>query len=257
MKNPPQCCETCSLYFRQGFFCSVLPRDALVALSCKSQPRRFRAGDSISGEMLSARPILGIAKGIVGVKRVQRNGNGSIAAFFVAGDIVDLRGAPERMLTEIVALSKTELCQLSSAQFDKILSTCARAREIAWKSLQSQTFRVIEHAAEMSKKRAPERLAWFICEFRGMHQIDPGAGADPFFRIPFRQIDLADYLGLQPETVSRGFRSLELHGAIRVLRGKLIEILDQDILAAIASGSRDLDNPSVREQQHFRILRAV
>ncbi len=255
MAEIPEGCSRCALFFRTNFFCSVLRPNLLSELSERSSHRVLKAKEYVSWDMLEARPVFGIAEGILGVRRIQQDGRGTIAAFFVPGDIVDLRGAPERLQSDLTALTRTEVCHLSPAVFDKILSNCDEAREIAWKSLQSQSFRLIEQTAELPKKRAAEKLAWFICEFRRFHGIDGVNGAQgPLFRVPFKNVDLADYLGIQPETISRSFRCLESKGAIRLLRSNLVEILDQKLLLAIASRDPAGVAP-LREARSFRILR--
>jgi len=201
-------------------------------------------------------PVIGIADGIIGVKRIQSDGRGSIAAFFVAGDIVDFRGAPEQMSSDLTALTNAEICHLSPVEFDKIMETCGEARQIAWNSLKSQNFRGMEYAAELPMKRAPERLAWFICEFRHLHGRDGTQPQGPIFRLPFRQVDIADYLGIQPETISRSLRNLEDQGAIRVLKAKMIEIIDPELLMAIASRSHN-PTPKRKSPAEFRVLRAI
>lgn len=234
MAEIPEGCSRCALFFRTNFFCSVLRPDLLSELSERSSHRVLKAKEYVSWDMLEARPVFGIAEGILGVRRIQQDGRGTIAAFFVPGDIVDLRGAPERLQSDLTALTRTEVCHLSPAVFDKILSDCDEAREIAWKSLQSQSFRLIEQTAELPKKRAAEKLAWFICEFRRFHGIDGVNGAQ--------------------ETISRSFRCLESKGAIRLLRSNLVEILDQELLLAIASRDPAGAAP-LREAGSFRILR--
>jgi len=200
-------------------------------------------------------PVIGICEGIVGVRRIHPDGRGTIAAFFVDGDIVDLRGAPENVRAGLSALTETKVCYLSPGAFDEIMSSNPDARTIAWKSLQSQSFRVIEHSAELAKKQAMEKIAWFIAEFRSLHKFDGVNGQSRFFRMPFRHVDLADYLGLQPETVSRGFRSLRDKEIIRMLPDAMIEITDQDRLFAMAYGTTT-SGPARQTDAEIRVLRA-
>jgi len=254
MSEIPKSCAGCALYCRDGFFCSVLSDEALAALAKESTLRNLRTGETVMESALNRWPVIGIADGIIGAKRVQSDGRGSIAAFFVPGDIVDLRGAPERLRSELTALTTTEICHLSPEVFDRILASCPEARDIAWNSLKSQNFRGMEYAAELPMKRAPERLAWFICEFRHLHGEGPEQG--PLFRLPFRQVDIADYLGIQPETISRSLRSLEELGAIHVRKAKLIEIIDQELLKSIASRSHGHVGHG-RDGHEFRVLRAI
>jgi len=236
MTKIPQRCGQCGMYNRPGRFCSVLPLAHLTDLASSSSGRVLQAKQTIAPSLVDEEPVLLITDGIVGVRRIDAEGRGTIAAFFVSGDVVDLRGAPSSMRSNLCALSETRLCAIPRERFEDIIAACTSAREIAWQSLQSQSYRVIEHSAGLSKKRAVEKLAWFICEFRQLHENGDRSHSGPVFRIPFKSIDLAEYLGIQPETISRSFRNLEKTGAVSILRSNLIHILDPDRLVAIASG---------------------
>jgi len=252
---PPQC-QFCALHQHNGFFCSVLNDSEINRLSAHSRPTRLKRGEPVRAAMIESWPVIGICEGIIGVRRVHPDGRGTIAAFFIDGDIVDLRGAPENMADGQSALTETAICHLSPGAFDEILSTNPDARMIAWKSLQAQSFRVIEHSAELAKKQAMEKIAWFIAEFRSLHRVDGTKGSTRFFRMPFRHVDLADYLGLQPETISRGFRSLRDRKVIRMLPDSMIEIVDPDALFAMAYGPEGARATSGQDPASLRVLKA-
>ncbi len=256
MPSVPKKCNGCSLFRRQGFFCSALCSEELAKLAGHSRTKTLKRGQFVNPKDSGLWPIIGIADGIIGVRRIQADGRGTIAAFFLSGDIVDLRGAPKAMYTGLCALSDTDVCHLSPGVFDEILGANPDARKIAWGSLQLQTFRLVEHSAELAKRQAVEKIAWFISEFRALHRIDGGNANSVSFRMPFRQIDLADYLGMQPETVSRALRILRARGIIRPGPRSVIEILDPEALDQIAL-SGDVPPAPLPEEQEFRVLQAI
>lgn len=254
MGTIPTACAKCPLHTRAGYFCSVLSADELEHLSSVSTRQAIQPGDSLTETFLDSWPVFGIADGVLGVRRHDADGRATIAAFLVPGDIVDLRGAPSEMLSSLSALTEVRVCYLEPRAFEAVLEKNAAARKIAWTSLQQQSFRMIEQTAALSKKRASEKLAWFICTFRHMHgrDIQVSQSAE-VFRNPFRNIDLADYLGIRPETVSRAFRSLEEAGAIKVHRSNLIQVIDRNLLLVLASAS-SLSADSPAEFDNIRVL---
>jgi len=52
--------------------------------------------------------------------------------------------------------------------------------------------------------------------------------------LPMSRQDIADYLGLTIETVSRTFTKLERHGAIEIIQGG-VSLLDQARVEALAA----------------------
>ena len=57
--------------------------------------------------------------------------------------------------------------------------------------------------------------------------------------LPMSRLDIADYLGLTKETVSRVLALLKNKRAIRLAALTRIEILDREALEAIAAGMTD------------------
>ena len=111
-----------------------------------------------------------------------------------------------------------------------------RARTVAWKGLSGQAYRALSHASDLAKKQALEKLASFVFECRRRQK-----GLDrKHVEIPIRRRDLAEYLGMQPETVSRCFRDLEERAIIKVSDLSVIRILDLPALRRIANGDRVL-----------------
>jgi len=230
----------CAALCTTGSLCKPLKDAELRAVVTESHRMTMARGDVMAADIVAHFPILCIAAGILAVRHTQANGNATIAAFFSAGDIIDLRGAPPDMLTSLTALASTRLCHIGAPLFDKILTANPDAQKIAWRSLRQQAHRVMTQRAEMSKKTSVERLAWFIAEFFFHPAGEParkisGAGARTV-RMPFRQCDLAEFLGQQPETISRGFRQLGAAGILHHEGRSLIRITDPEQLDRLAYG---------------------
>ena len=85
------------------------------------------------------------------------------------------------------------------------------------------------------RKTAEERVASF---FLGMlARADKASGAEErMIDLPMGRSDIADYLGLTKETVSRVLALLKNKRAVRLDALNRIEVLDREALIAIAEG---------------------
>jgi CRP/FNR family transcriptional regulator, anaerobic regulatory protein len=236
MTPAPEECRTCTLFFRSGYFCAQLGSDELRALNKCSRTLTFKRGQTLDGLMLRTWPILAISSGVVAIKHLLDDGRSTIAAFFMEGDIIDLRRRSKRMRGSLIALTKTELCRLSPEVFENIIAINPDARRIAWGNLREQTIRSMDHSVDLGKKQVLEKLASFVFECR---QRQPnGSSPGLIVSIPLRRCDVAEYLGLQPETVSRGFRELEARNIVRFKSTSVLEIMRLPDLKRIASGGQ-------------------
>lgn len=233
--EPPEKCKLCSLFYDSGNFCAKLSPDELFELNAQSQTATFKRGETIHDQDLGRWPILAISSGVLSLQHLLHDGRKTIAAFFMRGDIIDLRNSSNRKLGSLIALSKVELCKLSPAVFEKIVIANPTARTLVWGNLRDQAFRAINHSSDLAKKQALEKLASFIfeCWHRQTIQFQKNK-----VEIPIRRRELAEYLGMQPETVSRCFKDLEEKEIIRVTDLSIIQLLSVPALRRIANGDR-------------------
>jgi len=144
-------------------------------------------------------------------------------------------GEPEIVFaTETDTLS--DLARTYGLGYDEIIAANPDAQRIAWENLREQINRALDHSADLGKKQALEKLASFIfeCQYRQAGNKAPGKTV----KIPIRRCDMAEYLGLQPETVSRGFRELQDRKIINFRNSSDIEITRLPSLKRIANGGQ-------------------
>lgn len=252
MKTKPiDKCQRCSIYTEAGGFCGHLTDTELAELNNQSRTATLKRGKSINSEELLMWPIIAISSGVISLQHLLEDGRKTIASLFLPGDIIDMRGISTRNRGHLIALCKTEICRLSPTVFETVIVTNPNAHRIAWSNLRNQTYRAIDHAADLAKKQALEKLASFVFECRSRQ-----ASGKPknLVYIPVRRIDLAEYLGMQPETVSRSFREMENRGIIAFQDISNIEILNVPTLRRIANGDKNTDNLRHTNKDHFKVL---
>jgi CRP-like cAMP-binding protein len=236
MRAPPMNCLTCSMFFKSGNLCARLDGEELCKLNKHSRALTLKRGEALSDSMLKAWPVLAISGGVLGIKHLLDDGRRTIAAFFMEGDIIDLRRRSNRVRGSLVALTKVEICRLCSNAFEEIIASNPEAQRIAWENLREQASRAMDHSADLGKKQVLEKLASFIfeCHYRQAGDKSPNQTV----KIPIRRCDLAEYMGLQPETVSRGFSELRDERIINFRNSSDIEIKCLPSLKRIANGGQ-------------------
>ncbi len=230
-------CKSCALYSDSKLFCASLSGNELCDLSDHSRTLSMKRGDTLEGDALSHWPIVAIDDGVVSIQHLLQDGRKTIAALFMRGDILDLRNISNRNRGALVALGKVNICRMAPKVFAQIMAENPNSQKIVWENLRDQAFRAIDHSADIAKKQALEKLASFVLECRNRQEI---TGNTEVIDIPVRRVDLAEYLGMQPETVSRGFKDLENRGVLDVISLKAVKIKNLQFLRRIADGDKDV-----------------
>ena len=248
----PLKCKQCSMYFESDSFCSKLSPSELITLNRESRSATLKRGCAFSDESLAEWPIVAVDTGVLSLQHIMQDGRKTIAALFMRGDIIDLRSISDRKRGTLIALGKARVCRLSPVIFERIVKKNPEAHQVIWDNLREQTFRAIDHSVDLAKKQALEKLASFIFECR--HHEGANDKNSSVVSIPIRRLDLAEYIGMQPETVSRCFRELETKGIIELETLTTIVIKNIPALRRIANGDRSVEETIKIENPGMKIL---
>jgi CRP/FNR family transcriptional regulator, anaerobic regulatory protein len=169
------------------------------------------------------------------------DGEEQVLGFHLPGEIVGLDALSAGVhRCEAVALSTARICTVPFAELTSIAGRVP--------ALQQQLLRVIgraqnqdrDHLELMFRRQAHERLAAFLQDL--LERLPPQGAAFPVLSLPMSRDDVARYLGLAQETVSRAFGRLQEDGIVVVV-GRRIEIRDPSELARLAHPDRLDDTP--------------
>jgi CRP/FNR family transcriptional regulator len=189
--------------------------------------RLFRLGDPLTAVFIARE---GAFKSV----SISEDGEEQVLGFHLPGELIglDALGSGEHRC-EGVALTAANVCEVPYDQLAKI------AAQIP--SLQQQLLRVIgqsvgrdhDHLGILVRRQANERIALFLHSL-GERYRNIGH-SDRQFQLPMSREDIARFLGLALETVSRTFTRLQDDGIIAVT-GRRIEILQPAELLRLAHG---------------------
>ena len=167
----------------------------------------FAGNMEIYGENESAEYLYKVVSGIVRTYKVLNDGRRQIGSFYLPGDIFGLEfGGEHTFSAEAVAKSKIQVIRRSA-----VIALAARDKEVA-RQLWRVTATELQHAQDhimLLVKTAKERVVGFLLEMAERIGVSE-------FDLPMSRQDIADYLGLSIETVSRTVTQLENSGAIAV-----------------------------------------
>jgi len=227
-------CRNCALRIDDALICAQMSPGELIELSSHSFPTNVDRKQQVNARLLDRNPIIAIVEGVIGLQYVLKDGRRSIASLFWRGDIIDLRRPDGRDGGVLVALTPARVCSLNVETYDKLTRENPDVRAVVIDNMREQIHHASDHSVDLGKKSAPERLAAYIFECR-RHQL--GGKECRTVDLALQRSDIADYMGLQPETVSRGFKELERRKLIELKgRSKLI-IHDEAALRQLANGS--------------------
>ena len=182
----------------------------------------FREGDTFDA-------IAAVRLGTVKTYVTDSEGREQVLGFYLPGEVIGLNAiSQDRYPCNAVALEPVLLCRFS---FPNIAALAGQVP-----GLQQHLFRLL--SADIGKAAllsgnfsADERMAAFLVSLSRRH-AERGFSAKRF-RLTMTRTDIANYLRLASESVSRGFTRLQDAGIVRVER-RDIEITDIARLEALA-----------------------
>lgn len=207
---------------------------AVIAASTRSETQ-LKARSYLYHEGDQVEWLYQVTSGVVRLTRLLADGRRQVIAFGYPGDIV---GFPSDGMhhTDCEALTETRLhpyrkACLESAESDPELHTAllqAALREIS--AMQ-------DHFMMLGRKSAAEKVASFLSVLS--ERVGQDLGDYKQFTLPMSRSDIADFLGLTTETVSRTFTQLRKSKIIAIESIHTIVILRPNALFGLSLGERD------------------
>ncbi len=172
-------------------------------------PVRFQKGQVIYDEDELSEAMYRIRRGCVRLQVNGPQGARQIVRFAIPGEIFGI--CSERRNTAAEAVTAVDLIRYS---LHSVMELCA-ANSVAALELMdhsTQAYRELAHHVErVAHLSAVDRVSWFF-EFLSKHGIFGGTTSPR--RMPISHKDVADYLAITPETLSRSLRILQDRGEI-------------------------------------------
>ncbi len=229
-------CEDCFIAQLVNSSCSRMTEDDKRLLWNHSELVKINAGNSIDGHIAGVPAVISVCSGSVGVRHGLSDGRQAISTLFSPGDIIDLRDLPAEAHSKVVALTDAFLCIHDSAAFETLIRRNQALSDIHYRNTLNQLRRSEARCLDLARKTPLERAATFLMDRYG--QVSDDGNRPATLHMFEKRADIADYLGLQPETLSRALTRLQFEGFIKLVGRQIIVVEDPAGLAKIAQGGR-------------------
>lgn len=192
----------------------------LRPLGSVQPPTFFPAGSEIYAQGEKSGNLYQVEFGAVRIYRLLADGRRQISAFHLAGELFGFEvDKSHHFFAEAICGTGIRVIRSSASH---------AVPELLSMALQSLV-RAQEQLLVLGRQNAMERVAAFFLEMSerqgGLRQVE----------LPMSRLDIADYLGLTIETVSRVISKLRLKGVIRLPSLRSVEIVKLQTLQDMAA----------------------
>jgi CRP/FNR family transcriptional regulator, nitrogen fixation regulation protein len=184
---------------------------------------RYERDSEIFAEDDEAEYIYRVVRGAVRLSKLMSDGRRQIGAFYLPGDVFGLE-AEDHYAFSAESIGDAEILLVKrSVLVAEAVTDPAMARQL-WVQTVDHLRQAQAHMLLLGRKNAQERVAAFLME---MAERLHSAGS---VELPMSRQDIADYLGLTIETVSRTLTQLERNGVIGIPVSRLIVLRNRPAL---------------------------
>ena len=218
----PVLCQSCEA--RHQGICGAMTPEQLLAISKHTRRVRREAGQEIMADAMPIASYANVLKGVVKLTKVLEDGRQQVVGLQFAPDLLGRPFASESRVTAETA-SDVELCMIPKAALEALMSAGGPVEH----RIMMQALRELDEARDwmvtLGRKTAAEKVASFL--YLLATHIDPTEEeALVTFDLPLSRADMADFLGLTIETVSRQLTKLKTGKVIEIANYRHVTIAD-------------------------------
>lgn len=228
----PVLCAACEA--RHRGVCGALTPEQLVELAKSSIKHKAPQGAELVADAERVERYSNVMSGVVKLSKTLPDGRQQIVGLQFAPDFV---GRPFRTESAVTAEAATpvDLCSFPRPTVERMM---AEQPDFEHRLLE-QTLRELDQARDwmltLGRKTAGEKVASFLLMIaRNIGPASEPAPSDTTFDLPLSRAEIADFLGLTIETVSRQLTRLRTEGVIRIEGNRHVTVADLERLAAQA-----------------------
>ena len=229
---PINACSACGV--RDVVICSALSTDELSELAATATIQTVTPRGSIVIEGDPAISLFNVTGGVVKTFKSLPNGRRQITGFLFEGDFLGI-ALNESYAFSAEAVDNVRLCRFPRTKFEVLLDRFPQLERRLLRSASNELVQAQDQMMLLGRKTAHEKVASFLLSL-ARRRAAVGTDSNPVF-LPMGREDIADYLGLTTETVSRTFTKLKTERMIQLLPDHMVQLTDVGALSSIAEES--------------------
>jgi CRP/FNR family transcriptional regulator len=226
-------CAACAV--RDLSICGAIEPEHLGKLDAIVVHKKLAPGETLFFEGDRSDSLYIITDGCVRLSKMLADGRRQITGFLFPSDFLGL-ALRERYAYSAEAVGAVALCRYPKNRLEALLDQFPAMERKLLAIASNELAAAQDQMLLLGRKTAIERVASFLFILLRRMQLK---GAKSRVSLPMTRTDIADYLGLTIETVSRSFSQLKRERVVRFLTLQDLEIVDAKRLAALAGADEE------------------
>lgn len=224
-------CSTCEI--RELSMCNALSAAELARLRAIISSVHLDAGRVAINEGDHATDLFNVVRGSVKLYKLLPDGRRQVTGFLFPGDFLGI-ALNDIYAYSAEAIEPVQLCRFPRGRLESLLAELPKLERRMLGETANELAAAQDQMLLLGRKTARERVASFIVSLsrRAEKRRRPASPVE----VPMNRTDIADFLGLTTETVSRTLTQLRQAKLIATKRRGLIEILDSNGLNDLIDG---------------------
>ena len=185
-------------------------------------------GDSVYKMENQFKSLFIIQSGVIKLEKPLEDGKTHVAGFYFSGDVIGLESVGDEQYNyDAIALDPTWVCEVPYKYFysDDESANLLKGRII---TLYAEKLREANSLLALGKYQTSEQRLLQFLEVLCKRHFSKNLSNTHKLQLPMPKGDIANYLGLRPESISRALQKLQSRGVIRNHKNA-IEILDMKV----------------------------
>jgi len=213
--------------------CRGLGQKATARVAEISSLRKLQPGEVVFAEGDNANAVYEVVRGTLKIYKLLPDGRRQVTGFLGTDHLVGLAHEQQYLYTA-EAITQVTVCRYARARFERLVDELPGFGMRLLAASSDELRAAQDQMVLLGRKFAEEKIASFLL-MMGQHR---GGGEDPDeILLPMSRIDIADYLGLTMETVSRTLSKLKSDGVIAIPCASSIKLRDRVRLQHLATGT--------------------
>lgn len=224
-------CRDCAI--RTRAFCAVLDDSALAQLDRLHTVCDLASDDSLFMEGDAANNFYTVLTGALRLSKLRPDGRRQITGFVLPGEFIGLSSG-ESHAYNAEAITDASLCCFTIPNLARIAKENPEMDSRLLAMTNASLSLAHDHMLLLGRMNALEKIASFLCSL-----LERASAADQPtapLPLPMSRADIADYLGLTIETVSRTFTRLKADNVISLPEHNQVQVDDMVALTRLAEG---------------------
>ena len=223
-------CQGCEV--RNKAVCGVLGCSDLATFKNLGWSLKLSPGQALFHEGDPVTRVFTLTRGTLKLYKILADGRRYVTGFMHPGDFLGISFDNEHAFSA-EAIEDTQLCWFPRGRFDNFVESHAPMERELYLRAAHELAAAQEQLVLLGRKTASERLASFLLRLSERAARIPGRDGR-VISLPMSRSDIADYLGLTKETVSRVLSAFRRDRVIRLRAIDEVEIVNREALEQLA-----------------------